>query len=78
MNLILSTTLQINYFRTRLVISFQNSTTFEIGERNNFISYYMCIMLAEPLVPGPSPLEFEIAIENLKTIRFPSSKQISA
>jgi hypothetical protein len=36
------------------------------------------ILAAEPLVPGPSCLEVEIAIANLKKYRSPASDQILA
>jgi hypothetical protein len=39
---------------------------------------YKYIHTSEPLVPGPSPPEFEIAIAKLKKYKSPDSDQIPA
>jgi hypothetical protein len=55
------------------------------GGRTTFFSYGMCIMsvmlqvhTAEPLEPGPSRLQVEIAIAKLKKYKSPVSDEIPA
>jgi hypothetical protein len=69
-----------------MVICLQIPTTFEIGRRTTFLSYFMCkmsVMLgrnatAEPLVPGPSNCEDDIATAKLEKYKSPGRDQIPA